>query len=262
MADWTQAADDRLRALWDEGHPGGEIARRMDRSKNAIVGRAHRLKLPRRPSPIVAGPATLADAQRATLRGLVARGFGTKAIAALMHVPRGLVRREMVRLGLALQPSGGGAAASRRARESTETLRAEAFRRHAQPGGGASPVPAAHSIPASAGDPVRPGHAEASAGCAEAGVSSLTLPPAVVFPRPAVLSSPGGARPCRWPMWGDDDRATQEFCGAPVRQRRDGAPCTYCAVHAARAFSRVAEPVEEAPHRVTRSTFAWGGRAA
>lgn len=262
MADWTRTADDRLRALWAEGHSTAEIGRRMGLSKNAIVGRAHRLNLPKRANPIVPGPAALTDAQRATLRGLVARGYGTKALAATMQVPRDLVRREMAGLGLAPPSSMAGAAALRRARRATETLRAEAFRRHAQPGGGELPTgPAAQRIPAAAGIPARAG--QPGAVVDTDGGSSLTLPPAEATPRPGVLLSSGGARSCRWPMWGDTARPTGVFCEAPVRRKRDGAPCVYCAVHAARAFTNVAEPVaDEPPHRVTHRSFAWGGRAA
>jgi GcrA cell cycle regulator len=50
--DWTEDAIARLRALWDEGHSTAEIGRRMSVSKNAVVGKAHRLNLPARPSPI------------------------------------------------------------------------------------------------------------------------------------------------------------------------------------------------------------------
>jgi GcrA cell cycle regulator len=50
--DWTDEAIARLRALWDEGHSTAEIGRRMQVSKNAVVGKAHRLNLPARPSPI------------------------------------------------------------------------------------------------------------------------------------------------------------------------------------------------------------------
>jgi GcrA cell cycle regulator len=50
--DWNDEAIARLRALWDEGHSTAEIGRRMAVSKNAVVGKAHRLNLPARPSPI------------------------------------------------------------------------------------------------------------------------------------------------------------------------------------------------------------------
>ena len=51
--DWTEEMIARLRALWDEGLSTAEIGRRMSLSKNAIVGKAHRLHLPPRPSPIL-----------------------------------------------------------------------------------------------------------------------------------------------------------------------------------------------------------------
>ena len=50
--DWSAEAIERLRALWAEGHSTAEIGRRMGVSKNAVVGKAHRLNLPARPSPI------------------------------------------------------------------------------------------------------------------------------------------------------------------------------------------------------------------
>ena len=50
--DWSAVAIVRLQLLWAEGHSTTEIGRRMGVSKNAIVGKAHRLNLPARPSPI------------------------------------------------------------------------------------------------------------------------------------------------------------------------------------------------------------------
>ncbi|MDJ0389392.1 GcrA family cell cycle regulator [Roseomonas sp. E05] len=50
--EWTAEAIETLRALWAEGHSTAEIGRRMGISKNAVVGKAHRLSLPPRPSPI------------------------------------------------------------------------------------------------------------------------------------------------------------------------------------------------------------------
>jgi GcrA cell cycle regulator len=50
--EWAEETILRLRALWDEGHSTAEIGRRLGVSKNAVVGKAHRLDLPARPSPI------------------------------------------------------------------------------------------------------------------------------------------------------------------------------------------------------------------
>lgn len=55
--EWPIEKIERLRALWAEGLSTGEIAKRMNTSKNAIVGKAHRIHLPARPSPIIRGGA-------------------------------------------------------------------------------------------------------------------------------------------------------------------------------------------------------------
>src|SRR5580704_4356957 len=54
--DWTDELIGQLRALWAEGHSTAEIGRRLGVTKNAIVGKAHRLDLPARPSPIRRDP--------------------------------------------------------------------------------------------------------------------------------------------------------------------------------------------------------------
>lgn len=50
--EWPPERIEQLRALWAEGLSTAEIGRRMGCGKNAIVGKAHRLFLPPRPSPI------------------------------------------------------------------------------------------------------------------------------------------------------------------------------------------------------------------
>lgn len=50
--EWSAETIDRLRGLWSEGLSTAEIGRRLNISKNAVVGKAHRLDLPARPSPI------------------------------------------------------------------------------------------------------------------------------------------------------------------------------------------------------------------
>ena len=49
---WNQEAILELRRLWSEGHSTAEIGRRMGISKNTVVGKAGRLELDARPSPI------------------------------------------------------------------------------------------------------------------------------------------------------------------------------------------------------------------
>ena len=50
--EWNEETILSLRGLWSEGHSTAEIGRRMGITKNAVVGKAHRLSLPPRPSPI------------------------------------------------------------------------------------------------------------------------------------------------------------------------------------------------------------------
>ncbi|RVT99163.1 GcrA cell cycle regulator [Rhodovarius crocodyli] len=91
--DWTVEAIDRLRALWSEGHSTAEIGRRMGVSKNAVVGKAHRLNLPARPSPIrrdAAAPPKPAPARRHTLPPL----------RAALREPPPMLRRPEVPAGV------------------------------------------------------------------------------------------------------------------------------------------------------------------
>jgi GcrA cell cycle regulator len=49
---WTDERVETLRKLWADGLTTGEIGKRLGVSKNAVVGKAHRLGLKSRPSPI------------------------------------------------------------------------------------------------------------------------------------------------------------------------------------------------------------------
>lgn len=49
---WTDEQVEDLKRLWNEGLTTGEIGKVLGVSKNAVVGKAHRLGLNSRPSPI------------------------------------------------------------------------------------------------------------------------------------------------------------------------------------------------------------------
>lgn len=100
--DWTSEAIERLRVLWSEGHSTAEIGRRMGVTKNSVVGKAHRLQLAARPSPIrrdPAAPRPIAAGRRPTLPPLrvVAVAAPLHELAALVAAPSlappGLVAR-------------------------------------------------------------------------------------------------------------------------------------------------------------------------
>ena len=92
--DWSDETVARLRALWDEGHSAAEIGRRLGLSKNAVIGKAHRLQLASRPSPLRCGgpggrrtpktpvPAVMAPA------GIVAAEAGAAPPIAPVATPR------------------------------------------------------------------------------------------------------------------------------------------------------------------------------
>ena len=52
MTAWTPERVATVTRLWNEGLTTAEIGRAVGMSKNAVVGKAHRLQLPPRPSPI------------------------------------------------------------------------------------------------------------------------------------------------------------------------------------------------------------------
>ena len=52
---WTDEQVEELKRLWEKGLTTGEIGKALGVSKNAVVGKAHRLGLNGRPSPIRRG---------------------------------------------------------------------------------------------------------------------------------------------------------------------------------------------------------------
>ena len=54
--EWTPDHIKTLMALWAEGLPTLEIGRRLGITKNSVVGKVHRLGLPKRQSPISSSP--------------------------------------------------------------------------------------------------------------------------------------------------------------------------------------------------------------
>ena len=56
--DWTPDRIKTLMALWAEGVSTLEIGRRLGVTKNSVVGKVHRLGLPKRQSPISSSPRT------------------------------------------------------------------------------------------------------------------------------------------------------------------------------------------------------------
>ncbi len=65
---WTEERIDRLGKLWQEGSSTAAIGKLLGISKNAVVGKVHRLKLKGRPSPISGGSRSPQPKQKAPPR--------------------------------------------------------------------------------------------------------------------------------------------------------------------------------------------------
>jgi GcrA cell cycle regulator len=189
---WADDADQVLREMWAADIKAADIGAKLGRTRNSVIGRARRLGLQARPSPIGQRPPGAPPRKRKP---------GRPRIPDMQRAARIAARRA------------------------------------------ANPIPAAQPAPSGDPAPVR------STGLVDA---PCDLPRPVL---PAGGSSAG--RCCRWPMWGNKERPTHRYCGAPVSWRRDGTLRAYCAEHAARAFTDRAE--RDPDHVVTRATFAWGG---
>lgn len=62
--DWTDETLRQLKDLWRDGESTAEIGRKLRTTKNAVIGKAHRLALPPRPSPIRAAAPAQSTLQR------------------------------------------------------------------------------------------------------------------------------------------------------------------------------------------------------
>ena len=80
---WTPEAIATLTRLWDSGLTTGRIANVLGTSRNSIIGKARRLKLTPRPSPIIGAKQPPVVHQRASqayhqAAGLTGRGNGDR----------------------------------------------------------------------------------------------------------------------------------------------------------------------------------------
>jgi GcrA cell cycle regulator len=88
--EWSEDVIAKLRSLWADGLSTAEIGRRLNISKNAVVGKAHRLNLPPRPSPIRRGEAGTTPRQPAPRR---AQGPTLPPLAASLGAPPPALRQ-------------------------------------------------------------------------------------------------------------------------------------------------------------------------
>lgn len=87
--EWPEERVRRLRVLWNEGLSCAEIGRTLGTTTNSIVGKAHRLGLPGRPSPIKGGaPKGPRPPRRPTGTHYLAVGTQTLALLASLEAEK------------------------------------------------------------------------------------------------------------------------------------------------------------------------------
>ena len=254
--EWTEESIRLLTAFWADGLSTAEIGRRLGVSKNAVVGKAHRLELTARPSPIhwdgpprqrsKPRPSTPPRLTGGTLPPLESTAPGSQAggegaasgppaavfaarTAAAIDRPVGATARPDAAPPVALRPVAPGSAAISRAADRavpTEAKRvapAVAASHPAVP----DPVPESASRGALKPAPETP-PARTTAGSARAALQAVTSRPF------------GRVVTCCWPI-GEPGTRDFHFCdGRSV----PGKP--YCEEHAALAYVKVRDRREDA----------------
>ncbi len=216
---WTDERIETLKRLWEQGLTASQIADDLGNvTRNAVIGKAHRLGLKARPSPVKAGEeATPAPAPRAAAPRPAPRAAEPRASEARAPQPRAAepVKPAAPRAAPPAAPAPAPAAA-------------------AAPDAPTAPAPAKPDAPRMVsigpGGFIRQGPGDQQA----------PIPPAP--PRRRVPAKPSAEiadktslldlndRICRWPM-GHPGEADFHFCGQPVNP---GYP--YCVDHCGRAF--------------------------
>ena len=225
---WNDELDATLTSEWAAGFSTAEIGRRMGISKNSVIGRAHRLQLPSRGSPI-----NLSQAQAIPWTeeddALLTRIYGGFLTAAQIGARMGRTTH-----AIAYRAANLGLKAGRRAKKTGQRVSPSA-----QPwaGRGASSSPR-QSRPATISR-------ASSFRAVERLVSSPqveNLPGAVAeMPPPRVFSG----TECKYPLHGDERPIVPRFCAEPVRDNAKGCASPYCAAHYAVAY---AAPVKRPTH--------------
>jgi GcrA cell cycle regulator len=199
---WPLEKIDLLRSLWARGDSGSEIGRIMGISKNAVVGKAHRLRLSPRPSPIKVG-------QRQNSAPRHAAFMVRRAAAGVEFPPASAARTS---LGATGAPRPGAAAFSARRDVSSRNLPALAARL-------TNPSPALGFL----------GGAEAK------------REKAAAQPRPQVFQVRGCQFPL-WPHGVRVALEDMRFCDAAPRRNKEGRQdSAYCAAHHAVCFAKIKE---------------------
>ena len=200
---WTDERIDRLKELWSKGMTASQIAEELGGvSRNAVIGKAHRLGLQSRPSPVKANePAKEKKAKAAP---------AAKPAAAEVPAPRPAPAPERAAAPAAApapRPAAPAASSSSSAPESQPMVRSIG------PGGFIRQTPSEQQTPIPPAPPRRLVPAKPSAEVADkTGLLDLN------------------EKICKWPM-GHPGEPDFHFCGAPANP---GFP--YCVEHCGVAY--------------------------
>ncbi|MCC3860246.1 GcrA family cell cycle regulator [Pseudemcibacter aquimaris] len=86
---WTDERVEKLRELWDKGLSASQIAKELAEgvTRNAVIGKAHRMGLASRPSPVKSDPAKRAAAAKKKKAAAAATAAPKKAPATAKAAP-------------------------------------------------------------------------------------------------------------------------------------------------------------------------------
>lgn len=214
---WTDERIDRLKAMWAEGKTASAIAEELGGvSRNAVIGKAHRLGLDSRPSPVKAGEdkpaaaaAAPAEAPAAPARPPAAKVKDKAPIAAILETAAPMPDDKPARAAApaAASPAAPAAAPAGKAGEPTLVYRSIG------PGGFIRQGPGEQQAPIPPAPPRRLVPAKPSPEIADK-TSLLDL----------------NDRICKWPM-GHPGEPDFHFCGQAANP---GYP--YCVQHCGVAY--------------------------
>jgi GcrA cell cycle regulator len=209
---WTEERIDRLKAMWAKGATASQIAEDLGGvSRNAVIGKAHRLGLESRPSPVKAGDDKAKAAKKAPAPKKVAAPKPSAPVkAAATRAAPDPAPKPAPR---AAAPQGGQPVMPHRAGQQQQTLDPNMQYRSVGPGGFIRQGPGDTQAPIPPAPPRRLIPAKPSAEVADK-TSLLEL----------------NDRVCRWPM-GHPGEPDFHFCGQPSNP---GYP--YCVQHCGVAY--------------------------
>lgn len=200
---WTEEKDAQLRAFWDAGVSGSQIAERMGMTKNAVIGRAHRLKLKSRASPIATISRPWTEEDDARLTQLYGGFLSVDQIGHKLDRSQASIRYRAVHLGLVSKKGSAehrarlSGARPKRASPAPRAARTRAAPPSARGGRASFPPP----------EPDLPGAA-----------------PLDALQQRRVFSN----RQCKAPL---GERGEFRFCDAPVIENAKGCASPYCLKH-------------------------------